>query len=331
MTHNGLDPKGKIDATITVEERDNNRAIALIHEPFRHPLYSKKKKKYVKEVQKELELDAKLGLKTLSEETAKKALVKDIDELTNSRDYCEITKNGLYRLFGIRWMNLNYSVPYNIRQKLGVLFQILLGTAKCRVLAAAAAVFLPPAVIGYAKATWDISTRWQFLGNAAVTLSIAGLIIFTVWWLAEALEYKIEEPEPVPEGEEGVTKYTIEPEDKDKKKVRIISYTKIGVTLKVVPLNETEIDIPRGAKLKTAEASDTKIFRNFVIAYPKFEVERHRLEIKEKIIPRVKLDPAICGVTEDNRIFMIVCWDIKRDKDKTKQSIKRFKRFKLKQ
>jgi hypothetical protein len=323
--HNGLNPDDRIDTTITVEEHsDDNRALALIHEPYRHPLYTKKKKKYVKEVQKELALDAKLGLKTLSKDTAKKTLTKDIDDLTNSRDYCEITKNGLYRLFGIRWMNLNYCVSYNIQQKLGVLFEILLGTSKCRALASVVAGFLPLAILGYAKATWDISTRWQFLGNTAVVLAFAGLIISILFWLMEAFEFKFEEPKP-----EDETRYTINPEDK-KKKARVISYTKIGVTLKVVPLDETEIDIPWGAKLKTAEALDTKIFRSFVIAYPKFQVERHRLEIKEKIIPRIDIDPAICGVTEDGRLFMVVCWDIKHDKDKTKKSIKRFKRFKIK-
>lgn len=329
MTHE-LDPDDRIDTTITVEERKDNRALTLIHEPYRHPLYAKKKKKYVKEVEKELELDAKLGLKALSEGTAKKTLTKDIDELTNSRDYYEITKDGLYRLFGIKWMNLNYCVPYNILQKLGVLFEILLGTVKCKILAFVTAVFLLFAIDGYAKATWNISTRWQFLGNTAAVLSFAGLVIFAIWWITEALEYKIEEPEPVSESEEGVTKYTIEPKDNDKKKARIISYIKIGVILKVVPLDETEMDIPRGAKLKTEEAFDTKIFRSFVIAYPQFRVEKHRLKIREKVIPRIKLDPAICGVTEDGRLFMIVCWDIKRDKDKTKQSIKRFKSFKLK-
>jgi multisubunit Na+/H+ antiporter MnhE subunit len=40
-------------------------------------------------------------------------------------------------------------------------------------------------------------------------------------------------------------------------------------------------------------------------------------------------DPIVLGVAEDNRMFMVAWWDIKRDIDRVKENIKVFKKFKV--
>ncbi len=248
--------ENEIDATVTIEEH-NERALVPITEIRRHPLLAKKKKKYVREVKKELDLDAKLGLNIQSEETAKKALTKDIDELTNSRDYCEISKKGLERLFGIQWLNFFYCLPYNLAQKLNVAYQVLLGTVRCKLLATATFFLIPLSLFCYAMVTWTTTTRWHTLFNTSIIIVIAITAVCLVTWAMSAFNFDLESPEPQIEpepDEEGVTRYTLRNEESNDEQIlrekrekngrRVITFSKIGVSLKLVPVNEA-----RGFKL----------------------------------------------------------------------------------
>jgi len=74
---------------------------------FRHPLMKGKSSPYAEKMAKTLELDEKLELKPQAIRTQKKMIKKDIDDLTGSNNYFEVTKKGLEKLFRIN----------NLRQK----------------------------------------------------------------------------------------------------------------------------------------------------------------------------------------------------------------------
>ena len=111
----------------------------------------------------------------------------------------------------------------------------------------------------------------------------------------------------------------------DKKK---LSYFIIAVKVDTIPLSSVSSPIPYGAKLKVLEAKKTGIFKDFVFATPEFVIEskNHIIDMK-KNFPQI--DPAILGVTEDKRMYMIVYWDLDKDVEKIIKNINDFKKYKL--
>lgn len=89
-------------------------------------------------------------------------------------------------------------------------------------------------------------------------------------------------------------------------------------------VRDTTIRIPKGAKLKLKEAVDSKVFNEFYIVDPRVEVENIRI-----VAPTMNADPAIIGITHDNRKFLIVCWDVENESLKVNK--KSFAKLKLKQ
>ena len=75
---------------------------------------------------------------------------------------------------------------------------------------------------------------------------------------------------------------------------------------------------------KCGEEKKTGIFEDFIFAQPEFFVENKTVE------PRIKIDPAILGMTKDQRMFMIVYWDVEHDVEHVLTQIDAFKKFKLK-
>jgi len=313
-----------IEAEFTVEDEQederniNNNSISIVTKPYRHPLLvEEKSSEYIKEVEKELALDARLGLSRISKKTAVKSLKKDIDELTSVHDFHEISKKELNKLFEIDWMNLIYCKPHNILQKFTVGMKILIGTPQLKILGFCSLLFITLGYYSFLNISIPVR-RMDTIYTILHIFSISLAIVIPIFWIKEIVNFRFEKE---------AENYRNLGSEEQKKKV--ISFSTIKVSLNVVPLDQAETDIPFGAKLRTAEALDSKIFESFVIASPKFEVQKHNFEIKEKVIPKINLDPAICGVTKDGRLYMIVCWDIKKDIDKTKKSIKRFQKYKI--
>ena len=99
------------------------------------------------------------------------------------------------------------------------------------------------------------------------------------------------------------------------------SYSKsqLNVEFKIEDIKETTVRIPKGAKIKLLKAVKSKIFDEFVIAYPKFA----------KTIKHIYPDPAILGKTTDGRMYMIVYWDVKKDVDKTPTAMEAYLKYKI--
>ena len=323
--------------SIEITEEKNTMALSLPFQPQRHMLRVGKDKKFTKKIEKELELDAKLGLHKISEDTARKALIHDIDKLTSSKDYYPITKKQLHQLFKIKQLNLMYCLPFNIIEKVKAVTEIFFGTAMCQMWAIFSIISVVTAVLFFQNSYWEVPSL------VGILISAAAFIVFTIFWFTTAFNVRFGAP-PTPSrnlntdtdyrDDENVRELKRKLKDElnrlqEKKKERTIYFTSIKAELDLRPLKETDIEIPYGAKLKAEEAFDTKIFEALVIAHPKFTVQKNSIEIKEKIIPKIDLDPAILGMTADERLFMIVYWDVKKDIEKTAQKIKKFRKFKL--
>jgi len=329
----------EIDAVVTVTEEKNTMALANQYQPQRHMLRVGKDKKFTKKIEKELKLDAKLGLHKISEDTARKALIHDIDQLTSSKDYYPITKKQLHQLFKIKQLNLMYCLPFNIIEKVKAVTEIFFGTAMCQMWSLLTIICATITMVVFQNTHWE-----GVAPTVGVIIGAAASLVFTVLWFTTAFNVRYGAP-PTPSRNLNTEIEYRDGEDtrelkrrlqnelnrlQEKKEKRTIYFTSIKAELDLRPLKETDIEIPYGAKLKAEEAFDSKIFEALVIAHPKFTVQKNSIEIKEKIIPRINLDPAICGVTADDRLFMIVYWDVKKDIEKTAQKIKKFRKFKLK-
>ncbi len=94
---------------------------------------------------------------------------------------------------------------------------------------------------------------------------------------------------------------------------------KAEVTLE--DISHTRLKIPYGAALRYQEAVERKIFDKFVVAFP--NVVEHK----------ISRDPAILGVKYtsegDAEMYMVVYWDLERDKARVIKQIKDFGKFKV--
>ena len=256
---------------------------------FRHPLMTDKESDYVIKAREELKLDEELGLSNQAIKTAKSVFEKDIDELTNSRDYYQVDRKTIEKLFDIKKFKRMLFIKNRLNHVKGYF------AAQVSPIS-----FLSSALLMLATGIYlcSIGTDKGVITNSfAFSSGIVGIVLsigFFICSLASFLTNK--------------GSYTYETADVD---------------LNIENISSTDIKIPYGAKLKTLEAKESAIFEDFMIITPQFTVNN-------KVVPtRKNLDPAIVGLTKDNRMFMICYWDIKNDKEKVMKDIEKYKKFKI--
>lgn len=259
----------------------------------RHELMVQESDEHITSIKEELDIDTQLGLKHQAEITANKALMHDIDKLTSSNDFFEISSKQLSKLFQMGslkrkcyWANLIsfWSSVINtcaLPITLDILFLALI---------------YPMMIFSFAVIPWKGNPIGISLGFGNVIAWI-GMIILLIF---------------------GIGTW-------DKKK---LSYLVIDVKIDTKPLSSVSDPIPYGAKLKVLEAKKTGIFKDFVFAIPEFTIEgrNHLIDLKKNFPP---IDPAILGVTEDKRMYMIVYWDLDKDVERIVKNINNFKKYKL--
>lgn len=260
----------------------------------RHTLLKEKASPEIEKLQMELEIDKELGLMSQAENTAKKALKLDIDELTKSNSYFQVSKSLLERLFSIRQLRM-MCWSANIEAFFNALFPPCLNATILTAMTVVASPIL-------------IMLSVHFFGHVSTTpFNVIMITATCLGWISVVVS----------------SGFAIQQWSKVK-----IGWDAIDVRLNSVPLITVKEKIPLGAKMKVLEAKRTNIFEDFVYVHPLFSVERKEIEVK-KYIPRIQTDPAILGVTRDKRMFMVVYWDVKNDVERVIKEINDFKKFKV--
>jgi len=267
---------------------DNAPTTALI----RHDLMVGKTDTTIVSIVKELELDKELGLKKQVELTVIKALNHDIDELTSSRDYFEVSQSLLEKLFQIKKLRIMCLWTNCLNRVIGFLKAGILPLS----LHALMLVSLYP-LLRFSMWIWPVTTK------APTPLLVTICIIDCILWIGIVVLLIL-----------GFIAWG----DKS------IEYVSLDVEIESKLLSSISEKIPYGAKLKVIEAKKTGIFKDFIYVSPEFHVKKMSHKITFSTV-----DPAILGVTTDNRKYMIVYWDIDKDVAKIVKEIEHFKKFKL--
>jgi hypothetical protein len=293
-------PKGATDADFE-EVREKPAPAATVPATletfslFRHDLMAGKSNTAIEAISQELEVDKELGLKKQLELTATEALRNDIDELTSSKDYFEVSQELLKKLFQLKKLERmcflnNFTAPIKAFFKAGTLPLFLHSVML---------LSLYPMSV-FSAWVWPLSVKHP------TPLTITGDVFNILLWIGVGVLL--------------VAGFICWND-------RTILYYRMLVAIKSTPLRDVSEKIPYGAKLKVLEAQKTRIFEGFAYISPKFSYEQTRHTIKLPELP--ELDPAILGTTKDGRMYMIVYWDIEKDIAKVVKEIEHFKKFKL--
>jgi hypothetical protein len=237
-------------------------------------------------------LDIELGLNNQFEIDQKRVLQKDIDELTKSNEYYQVTPkllNKLFKLGHLRSLCTFFNIKEAVTQSIiGAKIPIIFG------------ILLIGSALGIVTMTHiheSLKSTAQLYMNFGIVLTAIAAIIFFCCIIMSFIEEDF-----------GHIEFNFK-------------FMRVGLTIENV--KETRVIIPKMAKLKIKEAKDSELFEGFSIAYPKFYVDEKHYK------PTFKFDPVILGVTKDSRMFMVCWWDIAKDIDRVKTHIKMFKKFKV--
>ena len=285
---------------------------------IRHPVILNKEVPYAKKFEEELLLDHELGLKNQMNIDAKRFFSKDIDELTRTEDYHEVSLKVVERMFKMRLMKFACFL-HNIVESFTVTFKQFFMSLIYIIICAASAFGTYRLGVFIYMSQNDL---YQSLGIISAIVTGVISISFLIFALMEPFMtvHAIE----VPRGNDDDFTDT---HNIDVKGIKL-DFFFLKVFLKIEPVEDTELSIPRGAKLRMLEAKKTGIFEGFSIAYPVLEkrhVKYHRF-LKQREQPT---DPVLLGITKDNRFFLIAWWDIKKDIDRIQKDLKILKKFKV--
>ena len=242
----------------------------------------------------EAELNEKLGLETQTRLNYGDALH---EELTKSiTEYPEVDEAGLEKLFGINlmmWKIRFHNFVQILKPIAIVMIPLILDIIMFN---------LMPIVIENNQGL-ALSPVWRDLLEVIGTI-VGG--IFTIMAFAGSL--------PV-EGNDMA--------DMCPRKLRMNMFK---LFLAKENVKDTSVKIIYGAKLRLAEAMEKGIFSSYTIYHP----EIAKMVIKR---PPPRVDPAIVGnisINNVNRMFLISCWDIDKDRDRVVNDFKRMKSLKVK-
>jgi hypothetical protein len=292
----GLPTLNAVDAefvTVTGEEKQHiaNLPATLEDVKFLRHKKAEPDAAYLQEFKDDIKLDIELGLRNQYEIDQTNVLKKDIDTLTQSNNYFQVTPKLLNKLFKIEELralcafhNLKEAIVESIKGSYRpILYTVLL-------------VF---SILGTLQLIHIVNS------NSPFAFWMYTAVVFAIIW--DLTDFG----------------FLIACFCSDKFGKLEYDYEFMKVDLAMEDIKDTKIPLPRIAKLKLKEAKDSELFEGFSIAHPEFKVDRQVFK------PKLKLDPVILGVAKDSRAYMICWWDIEKDIDKVKENIRLFKKFKV--
>jgi hypothetical protein len=264
---------------------------------IRHPK-AKFDADYVEPIKKEIDLDFELGLKGQYELDQNKMLRKDIDELTKSNDYWEVSKGILRKLFKIPQLEMMCVWP-NLKE---AVVQTLKG-GRVPLVLFALTILLTIMSVHLGFKSNRISGMHSFFLVLECIAAACGAIVAVCMGISSFFSG-------------GFKHNGVE-----------FNYCFLGIKLEMEPVSKTTVKIPYPVKLKMKEAKDSGLFEGFSITYPQFYTDNKHYKPNFEL-PQFP-DPIVLGIAKDNRMFMVAWWDIKHDIDRVKTNIKKFKKFKI--
>jgi len=306
-----------VDETKRTSEKpaEKTSVPALPFSALRHPLMASVDRPYVARYQKEVEIDRKLGLK--NQKTEKELLAQDIADLTASNEYYQVTPDILKKMFQFGRLQ---TICFLLSAR-NFLVGLVKDVWKNAMMAS----------IWFGLGSWTFVTFISFFRHhPSATGGAAGVLSLLCVGVLAGVSLGIERIVNV--FTRSRVKMTQHGSLERKQAVTVrglhIEWDKIQVDLDLTDLKESSIKIPYNAKLKTLEAQEKNIFKGFTVVRPVLEVSRETYKAE---LPEVNfnLDPVICGVAQDNKLYLIAWWDIQKDIDKVKANIKMFHKFKV--
>lgn len=287
-------------------------------EDVRHPTMKGVSRDYLERLQDELDVDQQLGLKNQMEIDTAQVLKEDINDLTKSNEYYQVTPELIEKIFRVPQMNLK-CFWLNVWEAISKTVMAFKYALCFWIPSFVAAWFSVASFVHFA------ANQKEFLSFQGVMLALASVIMlicgFTIGMKGKETVIK------------KVTKqgsYRDAPELVEEQRAFVFrfNYKFLWVKVKQENIKETGIKLPYHAKLKVLEARDKKIFEDFIIMYPEMHIITHEVE-KITVIENRPPDPVILGVTRDKRFYMVAWWDIEKDIDRVEQNIELFKKFKV--
>ena len=253
---------------------------------------------YAVAISKEIDLDRELGLAGQIDLDSKSLLKKDIDELTRSNDYFQVPKKYLNKLFKIPQLRMLCFFPNAIE-----LFLQTFRGIRVPFILFVVGILLSFICVHFACLASHLQGGYEAKIIILTVLVGLGSLVAFIMCISSFFDG-------------GFMNRDVD-----------FNYCFMKVKLNIEPIKETKIKIPYGAKLKFKEAKDSNLFEDFSIAFPQFYTTNKNIHPRFEI-PKPP-DPAILGITKDNRFFMVCFWDVEHDVDRVKTDIKRFKKFKV--
>jgi hypothetical protein len=227
-----------------ITDKSNLPATLDCVEFLRHPK-AEQSPAYLAEIKEEIALDLELGLQSQYAMDQKKILKNDIDELTKSNEYHQVSKSMLEKLFHIDELKLR-CFPHNLKEAVVQSFK----GGWIPLLFAGLTVILTILTIysGSYGNSLEAAHRPESLFMCIVaTLLGMGALVCLVFIFTSAFGGAFGE--------------------------RDFEYDFIDVKLILEDIRTTSVSIPKMAKLKLKEAKDSGLFEDFTIAHPQFIVD----------------------------------------------------------
>jgi len=258
--------------------------------PTQHLPANQSDLEYVKDFQKNITLDVKLGLESQAREGAKELVDNDIDEILKGEPYSEVNINDLEKLFSIPQMRRK-SMVWNLFQK----YKYSLAYFAVAAITSNASWFLAHSNIFVFDNVAALSEVWAVIG--VVALGVAAIV-------GTIFGFMLLDPDKIP------------------------THPQLVIDLQVEDVAHTSMKIPYGAKLRMEEAFDSGKFDYFKIAYPQPRIENVQKPAPKIVDPAI-IGCKRNSLTRSEKWYMVVFWDIPQDKEITERKIRELKRFKL--
>jgi hypothetical protein len=241
-----------IDADFIVVTGEENNQVRNLPAKLEDVKFLRHKKaesnpQYLQEFSEDIKLDIELGLQNQFEMDQAKVLKKDIDILTSSNNYFQVTPKLLNKLFKIGALRSN-CILHNLIESI---VESILGIRRPLIFSITFAIF--------GMLTLIVGNHDSFILFLAMISLIVLDVIFFCLVFASLVNPAF-----------GTVDFKFE-------------FMKINLVME--DIKQTKILLPRIAKLKMKEAQDSELFEAFTIAYPEFKIEEKIFKPKFKFDP----------------------------------------------